>query len=50
MVNRRWLTNIRDTSINKQILDLVSPVTIDGDKNIPMPVTNFQFDFDDFIS
>lgn len=32
------------TPIEKQILDIVNPVTIDGDDNITTLVTIFQFD------
>lgn len=31
------------TPIENQILDLVNPITIDGDETISMPVTNFEF-------
>jgi len=32
------------TPIEKQILDLVNPITIDGDENISTPVSTFEFD------
>ncbi|CAI6367430.1 unnamed protein product [Macrosiphum euphorbiae] len=31
------------TPIENQILDLVNPITIDGDETISMPVTNFEY-------